>query len=178
MATTYSLKRKLFAGTAAQIQTAQGLLVDQNGKTIKGMGSAKKTLNQNIKKYDASKKEIFKQYEKYKKGLTGEALEKANFSDWARNEGKQYLESAQSARKTTLGTVNNIGAVRGKNVNNIANWNGAYNMGAKSTGILGGIKNTWAKAGMGGKAGMVAGGLALGGLAIKGATSLGKKNNQ
>ena len=55
----------------------------------------------------------------------------------------------------------------------------AYQRGAASTGILGGIKNTW-KSGAGGKAGLIAGGAALLGTGLLAGKSLfgGKKEEE
>ena len=69
MATTYTLKRKLFAGTAFEIQEAQKLVQDANGKAIRGMGTQKKALAKSVKGYDAAKAEMYKQFEAYKNVL-------------------------------------------------------------------------------------------------------------
>lgn len=50
--------------------------------------------------------------------------------------------------------------------------------GAKSVGLMGGLKNTWAKAGTGGKAGMLAAGAGVGLLAAKGLGLIGNKKEK
>ena len=53
----------------------------------------------------------------------------------------------------------------------------AFEAGKSKVGVMGGLKNTWAKAGTMGKAGMIAGGVAAAGLMAKGAASMLSGNN-
>ena len=181
MATTYRLKRKMFAGTAFQIQEAQGLVQDANGKAIRGMGAYKKELAKSVKGYNSAKANLMKQYEAYKKGLSGEALQNARFGDWIKGEGRQYYDAAVGARSNVKGSIKSIESGTGKSVNQLANSKVTYKAGQNSVSGASGLgkwaKNTW-KTG-GGKAALIGGGVLLAGggvLAAKGA--FGNKKQQ
>lgn len=60
----------------------------------------------------------------------------------------------------------------GTEVNKLAADKKIFNNGAKSTGAIQGLKNTWGRAGTMGKAGMIGAGVVGTGLALKGAASL------
>lgn len=183
MATTYTLKRKLFAGTAFEIQEAQKLVQDANGKAIRGMGTQKKALAKSVKGYDAAKAEMYKQFEAYKKGLSGDALKNARFGEWAKGAGKQYYDAAVAARSGVKSNIQNIGAKTGKDISKAANSRVTYNAGQRSVSGAKGLgtwmRNTW-RSGAGGKAALIGGGIALAGgsvLAAKGAFGGNKNNN-
>lgn len=112
----------------------------------------------------------------YKQWQAGGGAEKlGSFKDWYK--GSNTGLAAKNAQLTA-----NANARAAQRAANIANPGAAaakagYQRGANSVGIMGGLKNTWNKAGMTGKAGMVAGGLALGGLAAKGLFG-GNNNNK
>lgn len=189
MATTYTLKRKTF-GTADLITAYQEIGAQTKGaKGFKQMNSA---VNKNISAYNSSKAAGLEAFKKYQAGGG-----KSGLREWLQNEGAEYHNAAKQARtnmanaaaehaaagvkagKTAdLATTRAMQATRSTSRNPKLAYTAGRDAGAKSVGLLGGLKNSYNRAGFGGKAGMIAGGVALGGLAIKGATSLGKKNNQ
>lgn len=189
MATTYTLRRKLF-GTADLITAYQDIGAQTKG--VKGFKEMNSAVNKNITAYNKSKTAISEAFKKYQAGGG-----KSGLREWLQNEGAKYHNAATQARTSManaaaehaaagvkagrtadLATTRAMQATRATSRSPQLAYTAGREVGAKSVGLLGGLKNSWTKAGVGGKAGMVAGGLALGGLAVKGVTSFGKKNNQ
>lgn len=185
--TTFRLKRKLF-GTADLISAYQQIGTQTKG--VKGFGTMNSAVNKNISAYTKSKEAISEGFKKYQSSGG-----KSSFREWLQNEGaglhnaateartnmanaaSQHASAGVAAGKTAdLATTRAMQATRSTSRNPRLAYTAGRDAGAKSTGIMGGIKNTWGKAGTAGKAGMVLGAAALGGLAIKGASSMINKN--
>jgi len=96
-------------------------------------------------------------------GTAKEALQKLKADNLAKTQAEEAARAAQRAANK----ANPINAVAKAN----------FQRGANSVGVLGGIKNTYAKAGTVGKAGMIGAGVIGAGLLAKGAASMlgGKK---
>lgn len=188
MATTYTLRRKLFAVSAGHQQLVEE--ISQGG----GKAGYKK-LYQTYQKQGKAAEEAMGSYaEQYKKWAEAQGkagakdVSKAAFGKTA--EGQAAIQSARQANLTHRGTaeqiINKGNTVKGKPAATNASQAAAqrskqiaqqkYNSGAKGLGRW--MKNTWNR-GPGGKAALIGGGIALAGgsvLAAKGAFG-GKKNN-
>lgn len=182
----FRVQRRLFAGTADVISTAQGLATGNNGRAKSGYGQLNKTLNTQVGNYTDAKKNYFEGYDKWaKEGNTGG---RAAFNQTT--EGSKLWGEATAGRASVKNTANKIaekatgittgnGVAVGSNqsaINQIANKEGLakvnQSVGRSQATIMDGLKNTWAKSGTLGKAGMVGVGVLGTGLALKGAASL------
>lgn len=105
---------------------------------------------------------------------------------WDTQATQQQVSNITSQAKQSVGSferTRNLGGQEVSTVGKVATGTEAakvtgYNKGVNSTGITGGVRNTWNKAGTLGKAGMVAGSLAVTGLAVKGISSMFGNNNK
>ena len=99
-------------------------------------------------------------------GTGKEALQKLKADNLAKTQAADAQRAAQR-----MANKANPGAVAAK---------AGFDRGAKSVGVMGGLKNTFAKAGTAGKAGMIGAGVIGAGLMAKGAASMfgGKKDKQ
>ncbi len=182
----FRVQRRLFAGTADVISTAQGLATGNNGRAKSGYGQLNKTLNTQVGNYTDAKKQLSESYQAWTKaGNTG------NFGDYVKtSEGSKLFDAAKAGRtevktaaneiaKKATGITTGNGVAVGSNqsaINQIANKEGLakvnQSVGRSQATIMDGLKNTWAKSGTLGKAGMVGVGVLGTGLALKGAASL------
>lgn len=103
-------------------------------------------------------------YEDMFKGLEGTSTKQL-----VKEGAKSRVGSFEANR--TLG-----GAETYKGVNKVATGKQAYNMGQKSVGVVGGMKNTWSRMGTMGKVGTTAAVGLTAGLALKGLLSKDRKN--
>ena len=179
----FRVQRRLFAGTADVISTAQELATGNNGRARSGYGQLNKTLNTQVVNYTDAQKNYFEGYDKWaKEGNTGG---RAAFNQTT--EGSKLWGEATAGRANVKNTANQIAQKSGVTstaaagakdsaINQIANKSGLakvnQSVGRSQATIMDGLKNTWAKSGTLGKAGMVGVGVLGTGLALKGAASL------
>lgn len=193
----FRVQRRLFAGTADVISTAENLLATKANDSAKigfeGSPELNKTLTSQVENYTGAKKNYFEGYNKWaKEGNTGG---RAAFNQTA--EGSKLWGEATAGRASVKNTANTIAqkatgvtgaaaaGAKDSAINQIANKEGLakvnQSVGRSQATIMDGLKNTWAKSGTLGKAGMVGVGVLGTGLALKGAASLmggGKDKNK
>ena len=131
---TTSLKRKLFfLDEQGNVVTAAEIKAKKAGM---GKGATAKDAFSSIKTENTAASTMADSIKKETSALNKSA--NAEFSKLGKSGNKTGIEALKSSNGTK----------------------GAFNAGSKSTGIMGGLKNTW-KSGAKGKAGIIAGGVAL-----------------
>jgi hypothetical protein len=120
-------------------------------------------------------------YRKANGGTARNALEAIGQSKTASaNQSAAIRTETRALNKASHDSFVQMGKAGNKaGINNLKASNatqGAFNAGQKSVGAMGGMRNTWSRMGTMGKAGTIAAGAAVAGLALKGLTSGRKKN--
>lgn len=149
---TFILKSKLFSKKEEQREFATAVMV---GDEILNAGNhAANALSNRSQSY----------YDDMFKGLEGTST-------------KQIVKEGAKSRAGSFAANRTVGGAETyKGVNKVATGKQAYNMGQKSVGVVGGMKNTWSRMGTMGKVGTTAAVGLTAGLALKGLLSKDRKN--